>query len=203
MDGHDYSGNVRKHEHGGITWVDVRDPGASVLERLEREYDLHPLHVRESVQRVQHNQVERERSYLFLVMHFPILDPRGDKIRVGQIGVFLGKNYVITIHGEHSPVLDDMFAHCTRTSEMKELRSSGYLLYVIISKLLANIEHMTELVDAELDEIDGLVFDSTKSDAERIGRIRQKIVRLRRLIGPKRSCCKTWPSKSVHSPERI
>jgi len=46
---------------------------------------------------------------------------------------------------------------------------------------------MTEVIEDELDEIEGLVFENSSSDAQRIGRIRQKIVKLRRLIGPKRT----------------
>ena len=45
---------------------------------------------------------------------------------------------------------------------------------------------MIETVDVELDEIENVVFENSSSDAQRIGRLREKIVRLRRLIGPKR-----------------
>lgn len=186
MDGRDYGGDVRKHEHGGVTWVDVRDPGTATLERLEQDYHLHPLHVRETVQRVQHNQVEREKDYLFLVLHFPVLEEATGKISVGQMGVFLGKKYVITIHVERSLALDDIYSGCIDKPTSHEMRSSAYLLYVIIAKLLVNIERMSEEVDTELDEAEGLVFGNKGSDAERIGRIRQKIIRLRRLIGPKK-----------------
>ena len=158
--------------------------GRRRLDQLEHEYHLHPLHVHETVQRVQHNQVEREKGYLFLVQHFPVLDAASDKVSVGQVGVFLGKRYVITIHTERSVAIDDAFAHCTSNVALHEMRSSAYLLYVIIAKLLANIERMTEEVDTELDEVEGLVFGNNSSDAERIGRIRQKIIRLRRLDRP-------------------
>lgn len=186
MSGTDYGGNVRKHTHGDVAWVDAYNPGSAVLERLEREYGLHPLHVRESVQKVQHNEVEREKEYLFLVVHFPLLDEQTGRISVGQLGMFLGKNYVITIHTEHSSVLDELFIHCKGSDGIDGMHSSGYLLYIIIAKLLAHIEYVSEVVDTELDEIDGLVFGNKTSDAERIGRIRQKIIRLRRLIGPKK-----------------
>jgi magnesium transporter len=44
---------------------------------------------------------------------------------------------------------------------------------------------MTEIVEQELDEIESLVFDDNGSDAQRIGKVRQAITRLKRLIGPK------------------
>ena len=187
MDGHSESGgNVRKHTLGGVTWIDVHAPGQAVLGRLERDYGLHPVHLRESVRKVQHNEVEREKHYLFLVMHYPMLQPATGKITFGQMGVFLGKDYVITVHVKDAPFIDDFYAHIARTTDKQEVRSAGYLLFRIIVQLLKTLEDMTERIDVELDAVEDLVFENNSSDAERIGRLREKIVRLRRLTGPKR-----------------
>ncbi len=45
---------------------------------------------------------------------------------------------------------------------------------------------MTDDVNNELDEIEDIVFDNKNSDSQRIGKLRQRIVRLSRVIGPKR-----------------
>ncbi len=186
MDGHtDGGGDVRKHTLGGVTWVDAQAPGTTVLERLEQEYRLHPVHVGESVRKVQHNQVEREKHYFFLVMHYPALQPDG-KITVGQLGVFLGKDYVVTVHVKEAPFIDDFYTHFSRTTDKQEARSAGYLLFRIIAALLQTMETIAEGIDVELDEVEDLVFENNSSDAERIGRLREKIIRLRRLTGPKR-----------------
>jgi magnesium transporter len=186
MDGQGYGGNVRKHHHGGVTWVDVYDPGPAVLERLEKDYKLHPMHLHESLQKVQHSQVEREDHYLFLVMHFPVSERHGDKVGVGQLGMFLGRDFVITVHAEHAPFIDDLYVHCVRAVEKDIMRSSAYLAYIVIARLLGSIAEMIEAVDVELDETESVVFENSSSDAQRIGRLREKIIRLRRLIGPKR-----------------
>lgn len=187
MDGHsDSGGNVRTHSFNGVTWVDVQAPGQTVLERLEHDYGLHPLHLHESVRQVQHNEVEHGKHYLFLVMHYPVLERATGKIKAGQLGVFLGKAYVITMHVKDAPFLDDSYTHFMRTTDKQEVRSAGYLLFRIIAQLLKTMEDMTEHVDAELDATEDLVFANNSSDAERIGRLREKIIRLRRLTGPKR-----------------
>ncbi len=181
---------MQVQQHHGVTWVDVRRANSDVLARLEREYHLHPVHLTESVQNVQHTEVERESDYLFLVLHFPVFEPHTDKIFAGQMGVFLGKNYLVTIHAESSPFINDLYATCQRSNEQAAQyfgHGSARLLQALISRLLGSIEGMTGLVENELDGIEGVVFENTTSDAQRIGRLRQKIIRLRRLIGPKRS----------------
>lgn len=177
---------MRKHSFNGITWVDVEAPGQAVLERLEQEYKLHPVHVHEAIRKIQHNEVEHEHNYLFMVMHYPMQQPRVGKITVGQVGVFLGKDYVITVHAKDAPFLDELYVHFTRSSDKQEARSAGYLLFRIVAGLLKTIEDMAEHVDVELDAIEDMVFANRASDAERIGRLREKIIRLRRLTGPKR-----------------
>jgi len=189
-DGTQTNNGIQMQEHHGVRWVDVRHANSEVLAQLERDYRLHPVHLTESVQNVQHSEVERESDYLFLVLHFPVFEPHTDKIFAGQMGVFLGKNYLITIHAESSPFINDLFMTCQRSAEQAGQyfgKGSARLLNALIARLLGSIEGMTGLIESELDGIEGVVFENTTSDAQRIGRLRQKIIRLRRLIGPKRA----------------
>ncbi len=181
---------INTQTHNSVTWLDVQSPDTDVFERLERDYHLHPVHLTESVQKVQHTQVEREAGYLFLILNFPVFDPQTDKVLLGQVGVFLGKDYLITIRNASSPVIEELYAQCAQTSGAAPAyfkRGSAHLLYTLISQLLDNISDMTDIVVAELDEIEDLVFDNNASDAQKIGRVRQKIVRLRRVIGPQKN----------------
>src|ERR1700749_1674513 len=113
----DKDDKIRLQKHGDTTWLNVRNPNSETFKQLEKDYRLHPVHLSESVQKVQHNQVEREDNYLFIVLHFPIFELHTDKIYVGQVGVFLGKDYLITVHTETSPFIDDLFAVCQHSQE--------------------------------------------------------------------------------------
>jgi len=177
---------LKTQEHNGITWLDVSNPDSEALAKLERDYQLDPIHLTECVQKVQHTEVERESNYIFLVLHFPVFEPHTDKIFAGQLGVFLGKDYLITVRSDASPVLQDLFVEGERNPEQYFGQGVAYLLYVLVNKLLGSIGSITDLVEGELDEIETLVFENYRSDAQRIGRVRQKIIRLKRLIGPKR-----------------
>jgi magnesium transporter len=175
--------------HDGVTWVDLENPTPAVLEQLAKLYSLHPLHVKECLQKVQHGQVEHEDQYLFLVLHVPVLTARKEKIHLSQVGVFLGKNFIITIRGGASPCITDLFEVCNLSNEKAEeyfTQGAAYLLYRLINSLLSDISDMTDDVNNELDEIEDMVFDDRDSDAQQIGKVRQKIVRLSRVIGPKR-----------------
>lgn len=188
MDAESVKPTIRTLTHAKITWVDAENPNAAALTNLEEKYGLHPLHLHESLQKVQHLQVEREKNYLFLLLHTPFYNPRADKICVKQVGIFLGKNFVVTIRTGHTPVVADLFDQCKTDSAhtASYFKDASFLVYVLISKILANISDMTDEVVSELDEIEDQVFDNSRSDAQRIGKVRQRIVRLSRVVGPKR-----------------
>ncbi|HSX43565.1 MAG TPA: magnesium transporter CorA family protein [Candidatus Saccharimonadales bacterium] len=189
-DGDSKNGKIRSQKHNGITWFDVQSPDAATFTQLEQQFHLHPLFLKESIAKIQHTQVERESDYLFLVLHFPVLQSRATKLAVGQVGVFLGKDYVLTVHSNMGSFTQSLYAESGYSQEQAEKyfgQGSAYLLYSIIHRMLEDMGRMTEVIEDELDEIEGLVFENSSSDAQRIGRIRQKIVKLRRLIGPKRT----------------
>jgi magnesium transporter len=180
--------NLQTIKSNGVTWVDIDNPTAVMLAQLEKDFHLHPVHLAESVQKVQHTQVEHEEQYLFFVLHVPVTTRPADKILVNQIGVFLGKDFLITIRSGTAPAVTDLFARCQQPDKQEEYfkEGAGQLLYRLISELLDDISIITDGVVGELDTIEDLVFDNDASDAQRIGKVRQKIVRLRRVIGPKR-----------------
>ena len=178
----------KKLTYSGISWIDVQDPDTEALEDLRQAYNLHPIHLQESMQPIQHNQVERGRGYLFFVIHCPIYHAAAGKIAFSQLGVFLGRDYVITMHNKEDASLAS-FYHSSETPEAGKKRferGSAYLLYLLLDQLLGEISTMTYRVVNELDAIEDRVFDDDGSDAQEIGKVRRKIVRLMRIIGPKR-----------------
>jgi magnesium transporter len=179
---------IHTHTHGDLTWVDAQNPDDVNLARLQQKYGLHPLHLNESLQKVQHLQVEHEKNYLFLILHTPFYSPEADKICVNQVGIFLGKDFVVTIRSGDTPAVTELFHQCqsNSTQTASYFKDASYLVYTLISKMLNDISDMTDNVVSELDDIEDQVFDNSRSDAQRIGKVRQKIVRLSRIVGPKR-----------------
>jgi magnesium transporter len=181
-----FSGETRVKKHDDVAWIDVENPTGKVFDELETTYKLHPFHLNESTQKIQLTKVERERNYLFLLLHVPVAVAAENRFAMQQIGIFLGKNYLITIHDGPCPVVDELFNLFTRsTGHKKEYSTKGpaYLLYGVVKKLLDNLWDVSQGVMNDLDEIEGLVFDNNRSDAYQIGQARQRIMQLRRVIG--------------------
>lgn len=172
---------------GAISWVNIEKPTKTAFAALEKTYDLHPVHLKESTQTIQLVQVEREEHYIFLLAHVPIYDAAADRIYTSQVGIFLGKDFVITIHDGYKSPISKLFDECQTDPEIAAEAardSAGYLLYTIINQLLENISQTLEGILEELDRTEAFVFDDNKSDAFQIGKLRQKITRMKRVVKP-------------------
>lgn len=197
----------------GITWTDIQDPSRRELLEATKLFPFHAVHINQCLQRGHIAQMTVEDDYIFLLLYFPYLvatDTRGEnRIATSQVSVFLGKDYLVTVHESTNLNIERLFENFTTefasgqnhkpvpphsavesieyAFEGADARSSGRILYHIIESLLADVASLTELVSQELDAIEDNVFDDKGSDALQIGRLRQKIMRLRRTLAAQKS----------------
>ncbi|HSW99956.1 MAG TPA: magnesium transporter CorA family protein [Patescibacteria group bacterium] len=179
--------SVKTQQHNGLTWIDIENPTQQEIAKLAHDYPFHPLHLEDSLLVGSLPQLEKEASYLFLLLHVPIFDKNGNKIIASQIAVFLGKDYLITIHTDTAPNVKNLFVACEQDEQQRNnyfKKSTGYLLYNVIKILFEGTAGLVKIILHELDEAEDNVFDSQKSDANLIAELRQKILRLRRTIEP-------------------
>lgn len=178
--------STRKQKYNGITWVDIENPNRREINQLGEEYDFHPLYLEASLLKGQPPQIEKEEKYLFLLLHIPNYDSVENKVVTSQVAIFLGKNYLITVHEDYISGIRILFNACEENKEEREAyfkKSSGYLLYNVIDNLVKDLSGLIKTVSQELDEIEDIVFDIKVPAAYKIGQLRQKIVRLRRILG--------------------
>jgi magnesium transporter len=181
----DFLNSMRSQKHDGTTWIDIKNPTRAVLAKLEHEYAFHPLHLEDSLLRGQPPQVEQEANYIFLLLHFPSYDEVQRKVFISQVGVFLGKDYLITLHEDSAPEVRHLFDVLESDHRQRDqhFKSAGYLLYNVIARLLEDLLVLVQAITKELDDIEESVFDTRASEAAAIGQLRQKIIRLKRIIG--------------------
>lgn len=180
-------GSTKVQKHHSITWVDIQNPTRREINKLTTEYPFHSLHLEDSLLAAPSPLLEKEKDYLFLLLQMPVQDATEGKIVASQVGIFLGKDYLITTHTDTVPELRQLFDECEANKEQRSAyfdKSSGYLLYSVLELLLRNVSDLVRSILEELDAIEDRVFDARTSDATHIGQLRQKIVRLRRTILP-------------------
>ncbi len=177
--------------HKKVTWVDITNPHRGVIGQLAQQYPFHPLHLEDCISKGQFPKIEEsdEDQYLFLLLRFP--GPKADegKILINQICFFLGNNYLVTIHEDKTDTISLIFDECFQNLQQREAfinNSSVHLLYTIIDQLTKDLSPILQVIIREVDEAEDIVFNDKVSAVYKVGQLRQKIISLRRVIGPLR-----------------
>lgn len=113
---------------------------------------------------------------------------RKKRISVGEVDFFVGKDYVVVLHDDSTPQIDELFEMCKITSKHREElmgKGSVYLLYRIIDILVDSSFSYIEDITTTIDSIDRQIEDSRSASViEDISMTRRNIVVFETMIKP-------------------
>lgn len=184
-------GNLEMVESEGISWIDAHTPTRSELDTLAKRYNFHMLNIEDSLTKNQLAKIDRYEDHVFVVLHFPLVGidaVKGSTSKFGQLSVFVGNDYLVTVHqGDIKPLME-LFELCKSgdKSIRKRImgRSASYLFHGIIDALVDELLHMARKVVGNLDDIEDSVFDEGISAAREIATLRREIMTLRHAVNP-------------------
>ncbi len=166
----------------GWAWVDVLQPDADTMAVLSERFNLHPLAVEDTLHGRQRPKIETYRSGLFIVWLTP-LAPDGDEVPVHELAAFLGKDHLITVHGEQREEIDDV----VRRADDIMPQGSDFLLHAIIDRLVDSVLGIVDGLADELEDVEDLLLSSPAArELDSIYSIRRRLVKLHRIVGPER-----------------
>src|SRR5690242_9076109 len=90
-----------------FTWIGLYEPTEPEFESIRSEFDLHPLAVEDAINAHQRPKLEVFGDMVFIVLKTArYVDPT-EVITLGEILIFLGHDYIITVrHGQASELAE-------------------------------------------------------------------------------------------------
>ena len=182
--------NLESLTWGGLTWVNIEKPTERETEYLAQNYPFHPLDLDDCLSRIQRPKIDEYKDYLFLVFHFPVFRKEARVTIPSQLSVFIGDNYLVTLHkGELKPLVK-LFKECQLEEEAREeyfKNGPGYLLYVIIDRLVDYCFPILSKIVSNIEEVEDRIFDLRVDTIREISVLRRDIIAFRRVIWPMRA----------------
>ena len=119
-------------ENNKVFWIDVSDPTSQEIAVLAGKLSLHPLACEDSVNFKQRPKLEEYPNHLFLVVHGLTFEKNNIKTR--EMNLFLGKNFVISVHKESAPFIAALQDKLFKNPEPFK-KGADMVLYEIIDVL--------------------------------------------------------------------
>ena len=180
--------NIRSIRHGGITWVDIVHPGEAEIEWLRSHYNFHPLHLDDTLSKIQRPKVDVTEGYVFLVMHFPVYSKLARITTPSEVDIFVGRDFVITVHQGNLRPLIRFFNQCLEDPEARAQamgRSPAHLVYFILDRLVDYCFPILNKIADNIEQVEDSIFEeNVRHTIQAISIIRRDIIAFRRVVKP-------------------
>jgi magnesium transporter len=167
-------------------WVDMLDPGPEELECLKTEFNFHPLSLEDVTRGTQRPKIEIYPTYYFLVFYALAYPKPGAPLESRELGIFLGPNYVVTVHTQPIQELGDVWERWQRRADDMGT-DVGRLLYLIFDSIVDEYFPVVDVLADRAEDIEESIFEKFDRGAlEDIFRLKKDLLALRRLVSPER-----------------
>jgi magnesium transporter len=166
-----------------FVWVALKDAGAAELAEMQDEFDLHELAVEDARQGNQRPKLEEYGNSLFVVLH--TVEVAGEELNVGEVDVFVGRNYVLSARQSAERGFQDVRARCEREPDLLR-HGPGYVLYTLMDAVVDRYLPVLDAVEAELEALEEQIFTgkAPRENIESLYYVKQKLMVLKHAAGP-------------------
>lgn len=190
----------------GFVWLGLHDPDEGELADLAARYELHELAVEDALHAAhQRPKLDRYEDTLFAVLKTvryvhpdtPAADV--EVVETGEISVFVGRDFVITVRRGEPGGLQGLRRTLERDPERLALGPSA-VLHAIMDRIVDDYLGVASSMQLDVDAVETAVFGGpgrSSRDAERIYVLKREVLELRRAVGPLAAPLRTLAERPV------
>jgi magnesium transporter len=182
-----------------VLWLDVEGPTAESMAMLGREFGFHELALEDCLHPHQRPKIEQFGSYFFLIAY-------GVSVREGELvphemGVFVGRNYLVTVRKEPAFDLAEVMKRWDVSSELAA-EGGGYLLYILLDEIVDGYFDALDSYEDRTEDIEDRVFGqaedtgTTNTQSDIFG-LKKDLLEFRRAIAPLRDVLDVLQRRTV------
>jgi len=113
------------------------------------------------------------------------VEVQGDDLKVGEVDIFVGPNYVLTVRNRSERGFQEVRNRAEREPHLLK-HGSGYVLYFIMDAVVDRYFPVLDAIETELEELEGRIFTggSPRENIESLYYVKQKLTTLKHAVGP-------------------
>jgi magnesium transporter len=182
---------VEQISAAGLRWINIERPGPTEQAWLEEHFDFHPLAYEDVASRNQRPKIDEFDDYLFIVLHFPVFDKNVGRLNAGELDMFVGPDFLITLPNTELKSVEYLFERLRQNEEMRDqifAQGSGYLLYRIVDNAFDYCFPMLSKIGNKLDRLEEEIFEGRSEEVVRdLSNVKLEILNFRKIIRPQRT----------------
>ncbi len=148
-----------------FVWVALKDPKPDELALMGEEFGLHELALEDARNGHQRPKIEEYGDSLFAVLHTVALDG-DDEFQVGELSIFVGPNYVLSIRNNTEQDFRDVRKRCEHEPHLLR-EGAAFVFYALMDQVVDRYFPILEVLGAELEALEDRIFLKSTPAASR------------------------------------
>ena len=170
----------------GFVWVALRDAEKDELLTMQQEFDLPDLAIEDAQNGHQRPKLEEYGNTLFCVLHIIELNKETQTLNVGEMSIFVGSNFVLSVRNKASANFVDVRSRCEKEPHLLR-HGSGFVLYALMDAVVDRYFPIVEALETELELLEDRIFkrhNTSRADIEALYDLKGKLLVLQHAAAP-------------------
>jgi magnesium transporter len=167
----------------GVAWIGLYRPTEEEFASVAEEFELHELAVEDALEAHQRPKIERYGQTLFVVLRPARYLDAPEEVEFGEIHVFVGEDFVITVRHGEAPVLAQARGRLEADPELL-LRGPEAILYAIMDGVVDGYVPVVAGLENDIDEIEVEVFSGNAGVSRRTYELSREVIEFQRAVKP-------------------
>jgi len=174
-----------------LLWIDIFAENHELkneeISVLFDSFKFHELSIEDCLFPQYQPKVEEFEEYVFVAVHgikTKDCDCSDIENKIFELDIFLGKDYIVTVHTEPIPQIDLLFEKAKLKPQV-ELKSIDYLLYTMFDKIYNSYEFIVEKFNEKINTIEDAVLENpSRERMTEIFSFKKQLLSLKKVLEP-------------------
>ncbi|MGB6606912.1 MAG: magnesium/cobalt transporter CorA [Atribacterota bacterium] len=171
-----------------ITWINIDGVHeVKIIEELGKIYNFHPLILEDIVDTDQRPKIKDFGDYIFIILKMHYYDKENNEIKIEQVSLIFGKNYVISFQEREGDVFDSIRERIRNNIGRIRKARADYLIYALMDAIIDNYFTILEKLGEETEDLEAKVIkDPVPANLQIIYKLKSELIFLRKSVWPLR-----------------
>jgi magnesium transporter len=175
---------AHKRADGEFVWIGLHEPEPGLLGQLEKLFGLHELAIEDAGMAHQRPKIEDYDDSYFIVLRTAHYHRQEEIVHFGEIHVFAGPGYVITVRHGPGSELASARARLEQRPDLLKLGAAS-AVWAILDKVVDDYLPVVEGIEDDIEEVETDVFDDDRpAPTQRIYKLKREVIEFHRAVSP-------------------
>jgi magnesium transporter len=174
------------HKKGEFVWLDLQDPQEQDIALLHDEFHFHALAIEDATRHHERPKIDAYEGYYFIVFYAVNYDQAAECLLVEAINLFVGENYLVSVHNGSIPAIDNTIKRWQANNEQFG-NDAGALLYELFDAIVDDYFPVIDQLAERVEVIEEQIFERFQEEAlQEVFGLKRDLLHVRRVVAPER-----------------